>query len=160
MDVGAEDQLVLTRVQEAEDLLVGLAVPGTDAHTALLRLQAALDGGAAPASVLHAGFTAVTVQARMSLRAGTWALGEVRPTGEPGHWTTATAHDWRRYLRWLVATLDRAAAAGAVNDEWDRASDACARAREVWGAVAGSLGRVDPAHVENHLDPIVVGGRT
>ena len=158
--MSAENQLVWARVLEAEDLLVGLAVPGTDAHTALLHLQDALDGGAAPASVLHAGFTAVTVQARMSLRAGMWALGEVRPTGEPGHWTTATAHDWRRYLRWLVATLDRAAAAGAVNDEWDRASAACARAREVWGAVAGGLGRVDPGLMEAHLGTVVVGGRT
>ena len=154
--MSAENQ----RVQEAEDLLAGLAVPGTDAHTALLHLQAALDGGAASAQVLHAGFTAVTVQARMSLRAGVWALGEVRPTGEPRHWTTVTAHDWRRYLRWLVATLDRAAAAGAVSDEWDRASAACARAREVWGAVAGGLGRVEPALVGDHRGTVVVGRRT
>lgn len=152
--MSAEDQLVRARVAEAEDLLVGLAVPGTDAHTALLHLQAALETGAAPArAVLFAGLTAVTAQARMSLRAGMRALAEVRPAGEPQHWTTVTAPEWRRYLRWLVATLDRAAVAGAMNDEWDRAGAACARAREVWGAVAGSLGRVDPV-------PVVADGHT
>lgn len=153
-EMSAENQ----RVQEAEDLLVGLAVPGTAAHTALLQLQSALDAGAVPTSVLHAGFIAVTAQARMSLRAGTCALAQVRPSGEPPHWTTVTAHDWRRYLRWLVAILDRAA--GAVDDEWDRASAACARAREVWGAVAGSLGAAVPASVEDNLDTVVIGGRT
>lgn len=129
------------RVQEAENLLAGLAVPGTDAHTALRDLQSALDAGAVPApSVLRAGLAALRGQATMCRRAGQSALAQRRPADESPHWTTGTAHDWQRYLRWLVGTLDRVTATGAGATDGPRAGAECARAREVWGAVAGTPG--------------------
>lgn len=131
------------RLREAEDLLVGLAMPGTEAHTALLHLRSDLDAAHLPTrSVLRGGLAAVTAQSAMCLRAGHSALTEVRRTDRPPHWATGTAHEWQRYLRWLVATLDRVAAVGAVSGavrgEWDRAGAACAQARGVWAAVAAT----------------------
>ena len=42
------------RVREAEDLLVGLALPGTDAHTALRHLRSDLDATHRPTGTAHA----------------------------------------------------------------------------------------------------------
>lgn len=138
------------RVREAEDLLVGLAMPGTEAHTALLHLRSDLDTTHLPTrSVLRGGLGAVAAQSSMCLRAGRCALTEVRRTERPLHWATGTAHEWQRYLRWLAAILDRVAAVGAVSGavrgEWDRAGAACVQARGVWGAVAANLAGSDAA---------------
>ena len=156
------------RVREAEDLLVGLAMPGTEAHTALLHLRSDLDTTHLPTrSVLRGGLGAVAAQSSMCLRAGRCALAEVRRTDRPLHWSTGTAHEWQRYLRWLAAILDRVAAigavSGAVRGEWDRAGATCVQARGVWGAVAANLAGSDAvrgdhtttttARVPTHLSP-------
>lgn len=153
------DVLVRERVDEAEAMMDGLALPGTAAHTALRHLQATVDADTAPTrSVLAAGLAALTEQGELALRAGQHALAALRPTDELPHWTTRNAHDWQRYLRWIVATLDRVAAVAGRTESWRRADESCARAREVWGAVAG--GATEGSDTRHELTTVIVDGRT
>jgi hypothetical protein len=169
------DEAVRARVAEAETLLEGLAVPGFTSHAALRDLADARRDGAPGVVVVLEAVEAVRDQAELSLRAG-WhveADSGVPADGCGPHWLVATAHEWQRYLRWLVLVHDQLApdvaalpesSRGAAVRGWERAADACAAARCAWAQLvpdAAREGVAVPGLVDGQdpLGTVLVHGR-
>ncbi|UZJ24741.1 hypothetical protein RHODO2019_16780 [Rhodococcus antarcticus] len=157
------DDAVRARVVEAETLLDGLAVPGSASHAALRVLADARRDGVPGVVVVLDAIEAVRDQAELSLRAGQHAeaVSGVPADADGPHWLVATAHEWQRYLRWLVLVHDRLAADVAALPEstrwaavrgWEQAADACAAARCTWAQLVP-----DAAHQGVAVQELVEG---
>jgi hypothetical protein len=168
------DDAVNNRLAEAEDLLTGLAVPGSEAHAALLALESSRRAGRTPSeAVLLGAIAAITGQAGLSLRAGRRAGSTGESNAEGRHWLVTTAGEWQRYLGWLVTTrasmteeISRMpeAARRTLSHAWAQAADECAAARQLWAAVVAEP--VEPSQDQpiaavdvDQLDSVVLNGR-
>lgn len=163
------DDAVMDRVAEAEGLLTGLAVLGSESHAALVAMEAARrTGHVIGESVVLRTIEAVSNQARLTLTAGGRLI---RSTPDPPHWLASTAYEWRRYVRWLVGTHEALASEiAALPDQarlgalqrWERAGEECRSARQAWAGVGTEwprAGRPLPPPTQDLLDTVVSGGR-